>query len=408
MVAEPVLTAQALLAGLRRPRDEAQLTQAIAGVARADPGFADAFVNLLLDTAERYGHGEKVRRLRAEPIPRLTCRAEQNLRDIEEISLGRVDLRFDGDAFTLFVENKLYSGYGAHQIQRYLRALARLPPERRSALLAVTRSVPTYGEPTLNADDRWLGSVRWIRLQEQLRALPIADARLQEQWRLFVDLLDQQGDLGMTHADSELIRAWGKYLEGRKHLVDVLDQVWSRSLEKLEGELRQRYSKQAKGEALVAIHARGKRRQVVQRDQTRVFLSFRIPARVKDSSLYIQFSNYFGVPHFTIEARPWDAERLLDERDRRFLSSTETLESAGYQTDGRTYWAKVHEPQDYLEAEDLPSRLLELIDQDIEKLVGSGILDNDVDSTINRKVGGPPRYRRVPEAPVAPTTLVPR
>src|SRR4051812_24157756 len=154
------------------------MTQAIADVARADARFASAFVGLLLKTAERDAHSRNVRAfLDGRDVPsELGCRAEEHLRDTGDSSLGRVDLRFDGsDDFTLFVENKLYSGYGDEQVNRYLRALKRLPPDGRSALLAVTRSLPTYGEPTLDSDPRWLGSVRWSRMTDDLARLPIGD-----------------------------------------------------------------------------------------------------------------------------------------------------------------------------------------------------------------------------------------
>jgi hypothetical protein len=101
---------QALLWGLRRPRDEAQLTRAIAEVARVDGRFASAFVQMVLDVAAAGAQAENVQRLRAGGVPReLACRAEQHLRDMGDISLGRVDLRFDGgDDFTLFVEKCAY------------------------------------------------------------------------------------------------------------------------------------------------------------------------------------------------------------------------------------------------------------------------------------------------------------
>src|SRR4051794_40272335 len=79
---------QALLWGLRRQRDEAQLTQAIAEVARADRQFAGAFVSLLLDAAADGRHSENVRNLVAAGVPpEFGCRAEQHLRDTGDVSL---------------------------------------------------------------------------------------------------------------------------------------------------------------------------------------------------------------------------------------------------------------------------------------------------------------------------------
>src|SRR5262249_24441445 len=153
--------------------------------------------DVLLDAAEAGALAENVRAFRASGLPgELECRAEVGLGDE-----GRVDLRFDGLDLTLFVQIKLYAGYGHEQVRRYLRAVRRLPPGPRSALSAVTRAVPTYGESQLDDDERWLGSVRWAPLLSRLRHLPVADAQLADQWRLLLDVLDKQGDLGMTRAD---------------------------------------------------------------------------------------------------------------------------------------------------------------------------------------------------------------
>jgi hypothetical protein len=338
-----------------------------------------------------------VRRLTREPVPPLIgCRAEQHLRDTGDVSLGRVDLRFDGAGFTLFVENKLYSGYGEEQVTRYLRALKRLPPEGRTALVAITRSVPTYGEPSLDADPRWLGSVRWAKMLDRLRRLPIDDRRLQMQWRLFLDVLHQQGDLGMTTADAELIRAWARYHEGRDHLEALLDQVWPRALDYVQRELKRTYPRKGKRHELADIYRKGKRGQrVVQRDLSHVFLGFRIPTIVKDPALYVQFSSVYGVPHFTIQADPWESQWRLDNDDPQLAKASERLRAEGFQTNGR-YWAMVHDPEEYLDASDVPARLMELIEQDVPLIVRSRILDYDIDLGVNRRRGGPPRHRRLP------------
>ena len=385
-----VPTSASLLHGLRRRADEAQLTQAIAAVARADRRFAAQFVALLLGVAADGSRGENARAFAAHGLPdELDCRAEESLG--EE---GRVDLRFDADGWTLFVENKLYSGYGHDQVGRYVRALGRLRSER-SALLAVTRTVPTYGEVGLDKNSSWLGSVRWAHLLPQLRELDIADLLLRDQWRLFVDILDQQGDLGMTRADSELICAWARYRDGRRHLMDLLDQVWPGALEVVRQALFEQYGKKAPSAELVDIERRGKQRQViVQRDQTRVFLGFCIPAVVRDAALQVQFSGYHGVPHFTVQAKPWNADGRLAADDRQLAAADETLRVEGFKTN-RThdYWARVHEPDEYLDAEDVPKRLIEIIEEDVPVIVRSGILDHDVELGLKRARGGPASRR---------------
>ncbi len=393
-LAGPPTAGHALLWGLRRGRDEAQLTQAIAAIARVDRRFGAAFVRLVLDAAERSELGANVRAFRAAGLPaELNCRAEESLG--EE---GRIDLRFDAAGLTLLIENKLYSGYGHDQVQRYLRAVRRLPRGTRSALVAVTRVVPTFGEPQLDRDERWLGSVRWAGLLGGLRELPIADTQLAAQWRLLLDVLDKQGDLGMTRADAKLIRAWASYREGREHLSDLLDQVWPRALDVVRAELAAKYRRAAAAEALVDIERKGKQRKVViQRDQTRVFLGFCIPAIVKDSALQVQFSGFYGVPHFTVQGKPWEAHWRLERDDRKLAAADDELRSLGFQTN-RThdYWARVHDPDEYLDADDVPTRLVALIAADVPFIVRSGLLDHDVELGLNRVPGGPPRHRRLP------------
>jgi hypothetical protein len=368
-------------------------------MARADAEFARDFVQLVVDTAERDGAKDNARRFSDRGIPPdISCRAEEHLRDTDDIGLGRVDLRFDGTLFTLFVENKLYSGYGDEQVSRYLRALKRLPPEGRSALVAITRTVPTYGEPALDSDPRWLGSLRWARMLDGLRDLSVGDSRLREQWPLFLDVLDQQGDLGMTTADAELIRAWARYRDGRAHLEGLLDQVWARASEVVQREMVNTYQRRAKKGELADIYRRGKKRQVVvQRDQTRVFLGFCIPAIVKTPALLAQFSGWYGVPHFTVQVEPWNAIYRLDEDDRALAKASDELRAAGFTTNGN-YWARVHEPDEYLHADDVPTRLLELIEQDVPPIIQSRILDYDVELGLSKSRGGPPRHRKVPTA----------
>src|SRR4051812_16953133 len=128
--------AHALLWGLRRRGDEAQLTRVIASIAGVDRRFGAQFVRVVLDAAEAGALADNVRAFRGGAVPdALDCRAEESLG--EE---GRVDLRFDGPGLTLLVENKLYSGYGHDQVLRYLRAIRRLPRGTSSALVAVTRA----------------------------------------------------------------------------------------------------------------------------------------------------------------------------------------------------------------------------------------------------------------------------
>jgi hypothetical protein len=79
----------------------------------------------------------------------LTCSAEEVVED------GRTDLRFRAELWDVIVELKIYASYGRQQLSRYLSALSDV---EHAYVTAITRTVPTYGEPPTGADPRWLGS----------------------------------------------------------------------------------------------------------------------------------------------------------------------------------------------------------------------------------------------------------
>jgi hypothetical protein len=113
----------------------------------------------------------------------------------------------------------------------------------------------------------------------------------------------------------------------------------------------------------------------------------------------VQFSGFFGVPHFTVQAKPWQAQWRLENGERNLAAADDELRSHGFKTN-RTYdyWARVHEPDEYLDAPDVPARLVELITADVPLVVHSGILDHDVELALSKSRGGPPRHRRLPRA----------
>ena len=82
-----------------------------------------------------------------------------------------------------------------------------------------------------------------------------------------------------------------------------------------------------------------------------VYLGFRIPAKVKDSALEIQFSGYFGVPHFTVQATPWNARGLLDDENRGFLKAG-TGSRGRRLSKQRALLGEGPRPSDYIDATD--------------------------------------------------------
>jgi hypothetical protein len=291
-----------LIRGLRFPRHEAQLTQVIGQVAMADRRFAADFVRVVLRAAaESERHARAVAYLLDVP-DELDCIAEHHLpgSDGDGRGLGFVDLAFEGEPdFTLFVENKLDSGYGHDQVKRYLDALDHLPEHRRSGLVAVTRNYPSYGEDEAVGRERWLGSVRWRALLPGLRKLKPVNQHVTRQWRVLLDVLEEQGDLGVTEVKTELIEAWAHYIEGREHLADILGDLREHALDVLTRELKRKHRGAAKQP--VSEWKKGEREVVaVIRDQRSVWIGFSVPAGAPEPCVIAQFDNTFHTPLFTV------------------------------------------------------------------------------------------------------------
>ena len=172
-----------LLSALRRRRDEAQFTQALAAVASQDPRFAAELAGVLIRAAAK---DSTEAALLLDVPPYLECTPEVELFDATSRSRGFVDLKFsDDDGFVLLVENKLDSDYRFDQIPDYLASLDALP-EGRKGLLAVTRRRPAFGEPEPGTPG-WLGSVRWARVARELHDLEPGDETLTMLWRVLLE-----------------------------------------------------------------------------------------------------------------------------------------------------------------------------------------------------------------------------
>lgn len=390
----------ALIRGLRIRNHEAQLTQVLASVADSDPAFASAFVHLVLNVAAFDARHRRNVEAMGTPPTELTCRAEHSVYDEHDFGLGRVDLRFDGGSdFTLFVENKLHSGFGVDQLNRYQAALKTLPEERaRSGLIAITRDVPSHGELDAGANG-WLGAIRWARLfDEGLADLPVADPDVRVQWKLLIDVIHLQGDLGLTSVDSDLVRAWARYTDGRNHLRDVLDNIRARALDILRMELADKHKSAAASSALAGQHSWGSTESVpVHRTGTTVETGFRVPANVNRPAVKLTFWPEEGSPHFLVEVHPWKAAERLEAKETQLLDAAGTLSKAGFK-DGRFYgeavWWNSHQPHEYLDADDVPATLIGLVQHDISAIVGSGILAYDLEAAARRGRGGPPKVSR--------------
>ena len=56
-----------------------------------------------------------------------------------------------------------------------------------------------------------------------VRALRPRNGMLAQQWPLFLDVLEKEGAMGFTRPDTDLFRAWAKYKQARKHMIDFVD-----------------------------------------------------------------------------------------------------------------------------------------------------------------------------------------
>jgi hypothetical protein len=212
----------ALIAGLRRPGDEAQLTQVLASVFQAEPEVASAFLGVVLGPTSPSGD-----------VPsQLTCSAE------EVVEEGRTDLRFRAESWDVIVELKIYASYGRQQLGRYLAALTDV---EHAYVAAITRAVPTYGEPPKGADPRWLGSAQWRQLLPGLRAIRPANGGLRSQWPLLLDVLEVEGSMGFTRADPELFKAFATMRTTLQHtdqfVAGLQMPLWEALIDALGGDV---------------------------------------------------------------------------------------------------------------------------------------------------------------------------
>jgi hypothetical protein len=196
----------ALLARLRRPGRETQLTQALAAFCEADPRFAAGFVRIILECVR---DGELVPRA----ADAYSCRTEEVVAD------GRLDLAFDASDWRLIVELKLDADFSDGQVSKYL---ATLPVDVENAfVVALTRDIPRNLDDDLDPK-RWLGVVRWHHIARRLRDLTPQNSELARQWPLFLDVLAVEGAVTEQTAVPELFRAWALTMQANQHLVNFL------------------------------------------------------------------------------------------------------------------------------------------------------------------------------------------
>lgn len=370
----------ALVWGLRATRRENQLTNVVASISATDRRFAEGFVDALIaQTYDDCPHTREVGR-RLRPLP-LTIRGgrERTLYDERGKSLGRVDLTFaDASAesdFILLVENKLYAGFEPTQLERYRAGLRLVRGSGgRGAVVAVTRVVPTRGE-LHQGDPEWLGCIRWARLVRRLRHLEIVDTGVGAQWRLLLDVLEHQGDLGMTELNSDAVRAWARYREGREQLELLLDQIAGDTLEHVRQELKRAYRIGGDATSLAAFYIEGN--QVTKSTLEETWLGVSVPADYVDYSLRVMVWMETNRPLIGVEVTPRGAASLLNARNPTLLKQLRALTELGFKGWGSAHWHSEHEAEPLLSSPDAPQALLTIVRREISAIVETGILRRD-------------------------------
>lgn len=360
-----------VLAGLRRPGDEAQFTQVIGALGARDATFAAGYARSLLHAAAaRKQFARSVSAFGDVPSD-LECRPEFSL-SAEAERHGRVDVRLSAPRFSLLVEHKLYSAFSHDQLQRYGRYVRAAPPGERHGLIAVTRAVPT--DEALNAPEGlgWLGVVRWMDLLDDLRQLDHHDSAARAQWRALLDIMLKQGDLGVAKADKKLVDAWGYQAVARDHLADILGQVREAADEVVHKALDGRLRRHG-GSATVGAFTHGKTKLTVKRTAGDVWIAWEIPPG-SGPTLGLGFLPDYVTRETVLytNVRPLNvaARRLTDAALRR---AVDDLGSRGFSSE-KDLLRRKYPPSEWADAADVGVRVIELFAGDVSAIAETGIL----------------------------------
>ena len=289
--------------------------------------------------------------------------------------LGYVDLRFESpaDEFTLFAELKLHSGYGDRQLERYLDALDELP-EGNSGLVAVTSHYPRYGEEAVGDNPKWLGSIRWSAVYDQMLDLEHCDQTANVIWPALLALIRQQGDFGLMDFDPEAVKGWSRWREGRGIVDELLEAIHGQALDIVLEELAGAQGVSVTDDLAGYIVEK----RLVTRWAGSINLRLAVPVG-NGERLRIQIAGDREVPVFTAEARHEDARPLFEQRDPGLLAATKRLRDEGFDEPGwdyGTYWSRPHPPDEWLyQGTGIQEALLHLVQSDVRALARSGIFE---------------------------------
>jgi PD-(D/E)XK nuclease superfamily len=302
----------AIIRGLRRPRYEPQLTLALAALFAAEPKIASEFVRLLLDRLPVDRPDLPTRVDSSEVPPELSCSPE------ESFSEGRLDLRFRGGEWDVIVELKIGAGYGAEQLNRYLKAFSKT--ERKHAyLVAITRDVSRYGEP--ESHKRWLGSLQWRHLLHELRGLKIESVALKSQWATLLDVFEEEGSMGFTEPKPELFEVYGHMRTAAAHTDRFLEVLRHPLLDALR-------SARGGGKDKADLAGDPKRKPVIMRSRNGAAeIPFVVPA---GGRIRVRAGLFAYDPPTRFAIAPHGAERLTASLDPREVRVRDALIDAGF------------------------------------------------------------------------------
>ena len=126
-----------------------------------------------------------------------------------------------------------------------------------------------------------------------------------------------------------------------------------------------------------------------------VWTGYRVPANINRPAVKLAFwAEVSGEPVFSVEVVPWHAAQRLEDKDRQLFGAVSKLAKAGCQSayyKGEQVWWTEHKPEEYIDAKDVPARLIELIEKDITAIVSSGVLAHDLAAAAAGGRGGPPK-----------------
>lgn len=202
-------------------------------------------------------------------------------------------------------------------------------------------------------------------------------AHLQRVWQLLLDNIEDDGDFGVTTIDRDAIAAWANHLAGRRQLEELLRSIADATLESVKAAVSDGVN--LAEHTNVNFRTRGQREMVVHPQQERIFLSIALrsggPERMR-----VQFRGDAAGVFFSVEASD-DAARLSDARRTMLRERIEPALGEQFETDHRTYWAHVYEPQEWLGSPDeqVPERLLAFVRADAVALAASGIFKGELE-----------------------------